>query len=120
MSKCTSPLDCLVLGLSMRLLLACKSSSVGSEAPPPTVEASTAEVQTAEAKLGGAPTWRLLTGQLRGAHEMDLAANVVGRIVSTKEHGTKVKAGDAITLVDVRAAALTAVEAKTQAGRSTQ
>jgi membrane fusion protein, multidrug efflux system len=66
--------------------------------------------------LRDAPTWLLLTGQLKGAHETDLAANVAGRVVTTKvERGSKVKAGDVIATVDVRAASLTAAEAKAHA-----
>lgn len=100
------------------LLLACKRPTAGNEPPPPTAKSS-AKVQTTEAKLEDAPTWLLLTGQLKGAHETDLAANVAGRVVSTKvERGSKVKAGDPIAYVDVRAAALSAAEAKAQAANA--
>ncbi len=77
------------------------------------------KVQTASARLEEAPTWLLLTGQLKGAHETSLAANVGGRVVAMKvERGTKVKAGDPIAIVDVRAAALSAAEAKAQAANA--
>ena len=108
-----------LLLLTPVLLLACKRPSAGAEPPPPTVKVATAKVQTTEAKLEDAPTWLLLTGQLKGAHETDLAANVAGRVVSTKvERGSKVKAGDVVATVDVRAAALSAAEAKAQAANA--
>ncbi len=74
------------------------------------------KVTTASAVLRDAPTWLLLTGQIKGAHETNLAANVSGRIVSTKvERGSTVKAGDVLATVDVRAASLSAAEAKAHA-----
>ena len=103
-----------LIPLGLVVLAACKAS------PPPAPQEAprnaAVKVQTASVKMEDAPTWLLLTGQLKGAHETDLAANVAGRIVSTKvERGSKVKAGDPIALVDVRAAALTAAEAQAQA-----
>lgn len=78
-----------------------------------------AKVQTTSAVLEDAPSWLLLTGQLKGARETDLAANVAGRIVATKvERGTRVRSGDPIATVDVRAAALSAAEAQAQAANA--
>ena len=56
-----------------------------------------------------------LTGELRGAKETDLAANVAGRVLSTKvERGQSVKKGDLLAQVDVAAAALALAEARVQ------
>jgi len=57
-----------------------------------------------------------LTGNLRGEHETDLAANTAGRVVETfVERGVQVKKGDVIAKVDIRAASLGAAEAKATA-----
>ncbi|MBX3262816.1 MAG: efflux RND transporter periplasmic adaptor subunit [Labilithrix sp.] len=96
-------------------VVSCKKAAgagaVAQETPRPA-----ARVETASVVSRDAPTWLLLTGQLKGAHETNLAANVAGRIVSTKvERGSVVKAGDVIATVDVRAASLSAAEAKAHA-----
>lgn len=56
-----------------------------------------------------------LTGNLRGAKETDLAANVNGMLLATNvERGQSVAAGEVIARVDVRAASLALAEAKVQ------
>jgi RND family efflux transporter MFP subunit len=56
-----------------------------------------------------------LTGNLRGAKETDLAANVAGMLTATSvERGQTVAAGEVLARVDVRAASLALAEAKVQ------
>jgi membrane fusion protein (multidrug efflux system) len=56
-----------------------------------------------------------LTGNLRGAKETDLAANVAGILTATSvERGQSVAAGEVLARVDVRAATLALAEAKVQ------
>jgi membrane fusion protein (multidrug efflux system) len=57
-----------------------------------------------------------LTGNLRGNREVDLAANAAGRVIRTDiERGQLVKMGQVLAQLDVRAASLSAVEARAQA-----
>jgi len=57
-----------------------------------------------------------LTGNLRGQHETDLAANAAGRVIQTfVERGMAVKKGDVLAKLDIRAAAFGAAEAKASA-----
>lgn len=70
------------------------------------------------APVAARPVSRFLsiTGQLKSGRETDLAANAAGRILATKvERGSQVKAGDILATLDVRAAALSAQEAKANA-----
>ena len=60
-----------------------------------------------------APRTLRLTGTLRGERETDLAANVAGRVISTKiERGQRVEKGELIAQVDVSGAALALAEAR--------
>jgi len=62
------------------------------------------------------PTTLKLTGTLKGQKQADLAANAQGRVVETLvERGNQVKAGQVLARLDVRAAAMTATEAKANA-----
>jgi membrane fusion protein (multidrug efflux system) len=62
------------------------------------------------------PRVLLLTGNLRGQHETDLAANAAGRVLATfVERGAQVKKGDILAKLDIRAASLGAAEAKASA-----
>jgi membrane fusion protein, multidrug efflux system len=57
-----------------------------------------------------------LTGTLRGDREADLAANASGRVLKTAvERGAQVKPGQVLATLDVRAASLSAAEARAQA-----
>jgi RND family efflux transporter MFP subunit len=57
-----------------------------------------------------------LTGQLKGSRDADLAANASGRVIKTLvERGDVVKAGQALAVLDTRAAALGAAEARASA-----
>jgi len=74
-------------------------------------------VQTEPARTIDVPVTLRLTGTLRGERETDLAANVSGRIVATSvERGEQVKPGQVLARVDTRAAALSAADARAQAG----
>lgn len=73
-------------------------------------------VITAQVAARPVPRFLSVTGQLKSGRETDLAANAAGRILATKvERGSQVKAGDILATLDVRAAALSAQEAKANA-----
>lgn len=77
----------------------------------PVVAVKTSAVTEAEV-----PAILTLTGTLRGNQETDLAANAAGRVVATSvERGEPVKPGQVLARLDVRAAALSAAEARAQA-----
>lgn len=57
-----------------------------------------------------------LTGSLKGFRETDLAANAAGRVMQTNvERGAQVQAGQLLAQLDIRAAALSANEARANA-----
>jgi RND family efflux transporter MFP subunit len=87
----------------------CKRKVDPAAAPPaPPVAVATDTVKGIEA-----PRTLRLTGTLRGERETDLAANVAGRVISTKiERGQRVKKGELIAQVDVTGAALALAEAR--------
>ncbi|MDB4941563.1 MAG: putative Co/Zn/Cd efflux system rane fusion protein [Labilithrix sp.] len=75
-----------------------------------------ANVRTQPVAEVEAPVTLRLTGTLKGMRETDLAANAVGRVVSTSvERGAQVKAGQVLAQLDVRAAAISATEANAMA-----
>jgi RND family efflux transporter MFP subunit len=98
--------------------LGCKKPGSDGAAQPSTTqvqEAAPVDVQTALVAPLTVPRLLRLTGNLRGARETDLAANVAGRVMATQaERGQSVAAGDVIARVDVRAASLALAEAKVQ------
>lgn len=87
----------------------CKPKTDAAPPPPaPAVAVVTDAVTNVEA-----PRTLRLTGTLRGERETDLAANVAGRVISTKiERGQRVKKGELIAQVDVTGAALALAEAR--------
>lgn len=115
-----------LLTITAIALSSCKGPPEAAAHPPEaygqtttTSDAKPSKVTTASVTRKEAPSWLLLTGQLKGAHETDLAANTAGRIIATKvERGSTVKVGDPIAIVDMRAAALSAAEATAQAANA--
>lgn len=102
-----------VLSLTASLAFAaatgCKRKTDAAPPPPPPPVAVVTEVVTAI----DAPRTLRLTGTLRGERETDLAANVSGRVISTKiERGQHVAKGELIAQVDVSSAALALAEAR--------
>jgi membrane fusion protein, multidrug efflux system len=96
---------------------ACSTSS----ASPVPADAGLASVSvtTTSAKSHPVSQYLLLTGQLKSGRETDLAANAAGRVTTTRvERGARVKAGDILATLDVRAASLSAMEAKANADRA--
>ena len=96
---------------------ACKRS-VAEEAEPPSATAAPAlvSVQTELVSPLDVPRTLRLTGTLRGDREADLAANASGRVLQVMiERGVAVKAGQVLAKLDVRAATLSASEARAQA-----
>lgn len=106
----------LVLVPALALLLlgppACKENAANSTtAPPPPVH-----VESVVVREQPMPQVLQLTGNLRGQHETDLAANAAGRVLATfVERGAQVKKGDILAKLDIRAAALGAAEARASA-----
>lgn len=104
-----SPLLALAIFASL-LALACNKKT--QEVAPP---ATKVEVATTAVTAVPSPAEIRLTGTLKGARETDLAANVSGRVLEIMvERGTRVKKGDVVARIDVRAAALQLAEAKVQ------
>lgn len=100
------------------LLLSCAAlvlpGCTGASAEPPVKAAaqSSVRLETASVSTQEVPEWLLLTGQLKGSRETDLAANARGRVATTQvERGQFVKAGQVLVTLDVRSAALTAATA---------
>lgn len=94
---------------------AATSASAGATGAPSTA-APDVRVQTAAVSSRPIPRYLSVTGQLKSGRETDLAANANGRVTATLvERGSQVKAGDVLASLDVRAAALSAAEAKAQA-----
>lgn len=98
---------------------ACKGKGASSEdqtsQTPTTAEETAVAVKTANVVEMKVPRTLRLTGNLRGAKETDLAANVSGMLTATMvERGQIVKEGEVIARVDVKAATLALAEAKVQ------
>jgi RND family efflux transporter MFP subunit len=97
----------LILGAS-----ACRENSASTAAPL----GAPVHVETVAVREQPMPHVLLLTGNLRGQHETDLAANAAGRVLATfVERGAQVKKGDVLAKLDIRAASLGAAEAKAAA-----
>lgn len=83
------------------------------------VEAPPVDVKTAVVAPLTVPRLLRLTGNLRGAKETDLAANVAGVVTATSvERGQNIGAGEVLARVDVRSASLALAEAKVQVENS--
>jgi RND family efflux transporter MFP subunit len=110
----------LALTASLALLVAlagCKRSAaeVGEPRDAPAL-AAPVKVQTQAVTAALVPKVLRLTGTLRGNREADLAANATGRVLSVGiERGVQVKPGQVLAKLDVRAATLSASEARAQA-----
>jgi membrane fusion protein, multidrug efflux system len=100
------------LGLALSAVGGCKenvAASAGATNQPVHVDTDVVREQPM-------PTSMLLTGNLRGQHETDLAANAAGRVLQTYvERGAQLKKGDVIAKLDIRAASLSAAEAQASA-----
>lgn len=94
-------------------------ASLGCKRKDQPTQAATApvvHVQTAAISQVEAPLTLRLPGNLRGRRETDLAANATGRVLTTLvERGSRVKAGQVLAQLDVRAASSSAAEANAQA-----
>lgn len=94
---------------------AATSSAAGAASSAPTERVATVAVSSRPV-----PRYLAVTGQLKSGRETDLAANANGRVLATRvERGSQVKAGDILATLDVRAAALSATEARAQADTAT-
>jgi RND family efflux transporter MFP subunit len=97
----------------------CKRSAadVGAAASAEaSASAAPAKVETEAVTAVEVPKTLRLTGTLRGNREADLAANATGRVLAVGiERGDQVKLGAVLAKLDVRAATLTASEARAQA-----
>ncbi|MDB4935678.1 MAG: putative Co/Zn/Cd efflux system rane fusion protein [Labilithrix sp.] len=118
------PLSSVSLSLSVAVALGavaagCSSPSSAATSSSPDAGSAVvpvAHVDTAVVVARQVPRYLAVTGQLKSGRETDLAANAAGRVLATNvERGSQVKAGDVLATLDVRAAALSAAEAKAQA-----
>jgi len=101
----------LALGALLVSLQGCRQADAAAEHKPP----KAVPVKSVKVVARSVPRTLQLTGVLRGAKETDLAANVAGRVLSTRvEPGQVVKKGDLLAQVDVSAAALALAEARVQ------
>ncbi|MFZ5892943.1 MAG: efflux RND transporter periplasmic adaptor subunit [Myxococcota bacterium] len=74
------------------------------------------QVQTGTVSEVEVPTTLRLSGSLKGNQETDLAANAAGRVVATQvERGASITPGQVLARLDMRAAALSAADARAQA-----
>lgn len=106
--------------LALMLVLA-SGNAACKRAPQKKADASAVKapvsVQTTLASEVEVPATLRLTGSLRGFRETDLAANAAGRVTRTDvERGATVVAGQVLAQLDIRAAALSANEARANAG----
>jgi RND family efflux transporter MFP subunit len=111
----------LVTTRSAALVLASTLATVACKGKAPEAREAKATVapvavKTVTVSEGEVPRILHIAGSLRGFREADLAANAVGRVVSTSvERGAKIAEGQILAQLDVRAATLTAAEARAQA-----
>jgi RND family efflux transporter MFP subunit len=104
----------LLFGLGATSLASgCKNKAAASDpkdaSPPPVT------VETAAVREVAVPKTLRLTGSLRGYREVDLAANAAGRVTATSvERGALIEKLAVVAKLDVRAAALSASEARVQ------
>jgi membrane fusion protein, multidrug efflux system len=115
------------LAATVAVALALSSFASGCSAPSSTSSTSSstgaassaqpdARVETVFVAARAVPRYLPVTGQLKSGRETDLAANAAGRVIATNvERGSQVRAGDVLATLDVRAAALSAAEARAQA-----
>jgi membrane fusion protein (multidrug efflux system) len=110
-------LACLASLVGLAGLPGCKRSAAEvGESPNARALAAPVKVQTEAASVIEVPKTLRLTGTLRGNREADLAANATGRVLSVGiERGVQVKPGQVLAKLDVRAATLSASEARAQA-----
>lgn len=107
----SKPSKILTLAALLASLQGCRQADAAAEHKPP----KAVPVKSAKVAALTVPRTLQLTGVLRGAKETDLAANVAGRVLTTRvEPGQTVKKGDLLAQVDVSAAALALAEAKVQ------
>jgi len=100
--------------LALAGLSSCKREVAEAREVP--VTAAAVSVRTEPAAALAVPRTLRLTGTLRGNREADLAANASGRVLSVAvERGQQVKPGQVLATLDVRAASLSATEARAQA-----
>ncbi len=102
-----------VPSVALLLFVGCK------QAPAAPADAGASEqpvtVTSAAATDLEVPATLRLSGTLRGNQETDLAANAAGRVIETLvERGASIKPGQILAKLDVRAAALSATEARAQ------
>lgn len=113
----STPLWVMVCALGLpgvALASGCKRSA--AEVAPTRASTPPVAVKTEPATSLEVPRALRLTGTLRGDREADLAANATGRVLKvTIERGVQVKPGQVLAILDVRAATLSATEARAQA-----
>lgn len=101
------------VALATALLLVSTGCERLASAGPAQVEEKPVSVETIPVGSVKSAVLLRLTGNLKGARETELAANVSGRVLKTLvERGDQVKEGDLLAQIDTRAAQLALAEAK--------
>ena len=99
----------------------CKTAKSAENEPSAATATAPAQVNTHTVTSKLVPKYLLVTGQLKSSRETDLAANASGKVMQTRvERGTQVKAGETLATLHVRAAALSAAEARAHAETAAQ
>ncbi|MEO7330527.1 MAG: efflux RND transporter periplasmic adaptor subunit [Minicystis sp.] len=107
----TKPLRSVLFLSALAALPACNESRAAQARS--SNEAAAVRVETVEVREEQVPSSLSLTGTLRGARQTELAANAAGKVLETYvERGAQVKKGDLLARLDVRAASLSAAEAR--------
>lgn len=107
----------LVLALGAPVLFgACARSEAQQSPQPAATQTPPVHVTTAPVIQQPMPEYVTLTGTLRASEESDIAADAVGKVLSTSiERGQAVKKGQIIAVLDARGATLTASAMEAQA-----
>lgn len=108
--------EILALALAPFVYGACARSEAQPAPQPASSQAPAIHVTTAPVAQQPMPEYVTLTGTLRASEESDIAADAVGKVLSTSiERGQTVKKGQVIAVLDARGAALSASAAEAQA-----
>ena len=93
----------------------CKGASAGGPTKTTTSTAPPVKVELGEVVVQKMPRYLTLTGSVLADRQSEVAANVMGRVISTNvERGQPVKRGDILAIVDSKNASLQASAAASQ------
>lgn len=103
----------LVFGVCVVLSVGCGKGDTAAQPAQAAPAVARVKVESAPVQVARVPQKLRLTGNLRGAQQTDLAANVAGKVLKTNvERGQTVAKGELLAQVDVSSAALALAEAR--------